>query len=173
MRGFFTRIVGGLARLDPVEHLGDPDEVPEPDTAPDGRAGMSPPVDAETVRRLHEGLKAWNPDAPAAEAADREAAPEVVTERLDVEPELRPWDTVQAPARQPVPRPGVRIVKVPHCDGRHGEAIDQVARRRCEWCDALTDVITVVRHLEREVTEKDRRIADLERRLYALDGESR
>lgn len=149
------KISGGMP--DPIEHLGDPDETPEPDTAPTGRAGMSPPVDAETVQRLRDGLEAWNPDGPPVQTA------EPVTERLDVEPELRPWDAAVSPPRQPVPPPGVRLVDAPHCDGRHGDGhpakLGTVAR--CEWCDALTSQISALKALERRITAVEERVAGL------------
>lgn len=47
MRTFFSRVWGmriGWLDVDPVQHLGDPDETPEPSSAPEGSAGASTPV---------------------------------------------------------------------------------------------------------------------------------
>lgn len=63
----------------------------------------------------------------------------------------------------PVPPP-------PHCNGRHG--ITDGKGDRCEWCDALTDAITLVRALERRVLEQDRRISALEEHVAVLEARS-
>lgn len=63
------------------------------------------------------------------------------------------------PAAPPIPEPtdppttpppiSEQPIYAPHCSGRHGPADG----RTCEWCDALTGLITLVHRLEREVVE--------------------
>jgi len=114
------------AQADPVVPLPDPDETPRP-------------ADAETVRRLHEGLQAWDPDGPPVDVADRG-------------PALAPEDR-QAIAERLIPDPDVRERRLrllqPDPD-RQRACIDQ-GDRRCDGGDALTDLITAFKALERRV----------------------
>ncbi|WP_433225423.1 hypothetical protein [Actinomadura formosensis] len=132
MRTWFNRVWGlrvGWLDIDPVAHLGDADETPAP-----------PAASAPMMSGDHES----DPDGPPIETAEDEPA---VIERLDVPPERRPWDT----ARPTIPPTGAsEPPHQPHCSGRH--AIEE-GLARCEWCEVLTDVITLVRRLEREVAE--------------------
>ncbi|TDB86446.1 hypothetical protein E1264_17765 [Actinomadura sp. KC216] len=82
----------------------------------------------------------------------------VVVEHLDVPPERRPWDTAVAPVRQPAPTPNDKPVILPHCNGRHG--IEE-GLARCEWCDALTDLITAHKALVQRVVDLERQVAEL------------
>lgn len=175
MRTFFSRIRTGLVRLgdvDPIQHLGDPGETP-----------VDPAVDGMVREVIAEHLHEPGPDraprtssAPSAEVAGRgEPAPvaaedqAAIVERLDVEPELRPWDTAQAPPRDPAPRPGVRLAKTPHCDGRHGTRPDGEAGP-CEWCDALTSQISALKALERRIADLEERVSDLAEQIGQTGG---
>jgi hypothetical protein len=84
-------------------------------------------------------------------------------ERLDVPPERRPWDRTEPPPPPPAPGPRrIQIESLPHCDGRHGVG---EGMQRCEWCDTLTDLISVVKNLETQVVILSRDIGALRTRL--------
>lgn len=154
-----------LGDIDPIQHLGDPDETPIADET-------GPPV------------VIGDPDdtpAPPARLASEDAR--AVVERLDVPPQIRPWDVAREPSAAPsgpaaaspaeVECPQCRDAiranraardphETPHCDGRHGDGHPtKLGTTRCEYCDALTGAITLVRSLEKRVAELERQVAEL------------
>jgi len=143
------------AQADPVVPLPDPDETPRP-------------ADVETVRRLHEGLQAWDPDGPPVDVADRGPAlapedREAITERLDVAPEVRPWDV------RAVDRPAVPLRLEPLSADRERSCIDQPGRR-CDSGDALTSLITAHKALEVRIADLEKRVAGLLAEADQQDG---
>lgn len=82
-------------------------------------------------------------------------------------PDDRPAPRTFAPrnVRMPAPAlvrpPATRLTSTPHCSGRH--AIEE-GLARCEWCDALSDAITLMRDLERRVVVLEDEVAELRER---------
>lgn len=95
-----------------------------------------------------------HPQEPTPEHA-RALGPSGIT---DLPPALgypRP-DPAQAPPRDEIPAPAVPTP--PHCNGQHGRTtIDG-----CDWCDALADMATALRHQEDRIRRIEARLGSVE-----------
>lgn len=160
-----ARIDEAAAEAAMEEHIALGSVEPESEReTPDGGARLAP----EDVEALRDRLSRMRSDTRP-----------VVTERLDVPPERRPWDIARptipptgdgaVPAaevkcpqcRDAIRRKGeARRLHLPHCNGRHGIEEDE-AGSRCEYCDALSGAITLVRSLEKRVVGLESRVAEL------------
>lgn len=127
--------------------------LPGPDDPPEPRVDQPRNIHAPAVPTPEPTV---GPSGPAAMSP----APAAPVERLDVPPERRPWDRTDPPPTLPT---------APHCNGRHGVEENE-AGYRCEWCDALTGLITLVKELELHGVLQNRRIAALEERLARRDA---
>lgn len=162
---FWLGLLRPLPRMsDPVEHVGDPDDTPDPMDGPQGDGGHPAvdPFDSPCVRGEHarcamcdqcpqnchpEGLSVEvagrGGPAPARLAAEDQAA---IVERLDVEPERRPWDRA---------------------------CIDGQPDRRCDAGDVLTDLIGAQKDLERRIADLEKQVAELRAAADHIKHETR
>lgn len=99
----------------------------------------------EVVQHLGDPDEVPAPTMTGTGIADPDGPPDDV-QVLDVPPERRPWDTAEDAGRPP------------HCSGRHALAEGLVT---CEYCEALTGAVSLVRSLEKRVVELEREVADL------------
>lgn len=125
-----------------------PARKPVPQPEPTTPSATEPPVAAESEEV--DARRVWHTDR---QAADR--AREVLRATPAPVDFGKPWDATEAPERQwPDPRPDEHLALTPHCNGRHGPGDpDDIGGRRCEWCDALTELASDLRETRRRVSE--------------------